>query len=560
MAFLAEQKPISIILTNNILGIPRNQRNYVWKKENWQDLLSDIDFVVKNGHERNHFIGSFVLMQENAINGLNKFTIIDGQQRIITIILCLASIMKLFQEFNMKEDFDGTIQYLLSKDRKGQEYCILSSENHIFLDDFVTKIVKYDNKKDIREVVKICSTNKIKEKNIVNCIMFFYDNLKYNCSQIEDKKSYLVSLRDALLDTNCVRITADTEEDSYTIFEILNARGQSLEDHELLKNYIMRYIHPKNKVDTIKLKWEQLETDLGTSINRFFKHYITHKVQSTAKEQIYRTIQKAFPKDNVSELMDDIMLKSKYYHIILKPEKDGDNKNCSPVEYDILKFFKEKRAEQFRPILLSLMKNKDAKEITTYRYEETLYFLYSFFVCYNVIGEEKSNKLEDVIYRYAPMLENNYSEDVLNNFINSIKKKIPSLPTFVERLKIIGWSNHYDFYKTSKNKERIKIILELIEKYLSNREDIQEATLEHVLPDSENVNNALVGNIILLEDNINQNCKNKKWKEKLSFYKKSNFKMARNFAERYSIADFKPITRAESMAKMIYSEILHLQE
>lgn len=558
MAFSAEEKPIHIVLTNNILGIPRNQRNYVWKKENWQDLLSDIDFVVKNDYEKKHFIGSIVLKQENAINGLNKFTIIDGQQRIITIILFLASIMKLFQELEMKNDFDGTIQYLISKDRKGQEYCILSSENHIFLDDFVTRIAKYDCKKDIRELIKICAINKSTESNIANCIVFFYDALKQICSQAKDSKSYLISIRDAILDTNCVRITADTEEDSYTIFEILNARGQSLADHELLKNYIMRYILPKNEVDTIKRKWEQLENDLGSSINRFFKHYTTHKVQSSAKDQIYKAIQKTFPKDMVSELMDDIVLKSKYYRIILKPEKDGDNKNCSSVEYFVLKFFKDKRAEQFRPILLSLMKNKDAKKISSSKYEEILYFLYSFFVCYNVIGEEKSNKLEDVIYKYAPLLENDYSEDVLSLFIANIKKKIPSLQIFIERLKMIGWSNYHDFYKTSKNKEKVRVLLELIEKHLSQTEKLLDATLEHILPDSENVNNALIGNIILLEDNINQNCKNRCLTEKLSFYKDSNFKMARNFAERYSKADFIPNTRAENIAKMIYTAILHL--
>ena len=555
MAFHAEQKPLSILLSNNILGIPRNQRNYVWKKDNWQDLFSDINFVVKNGHEKNHFIGSMVLKQEDAINGLNNFTIIDGQQRIITIILFLSSIMKLFQERGMEEDFNGTIQYLISKDRKGQEYCSLSSESHIFINDFVTKIVKYENTQDINVLIKICTLNKIKESSIVNCIRFFYDSLKSILEQIEDANQYLISIRDAILDTNCVRITADTEEDSYTIFEILNARGQSLAEHELLKNYIMRYILPKNEVDVIKKKWEQIENDLGSSINRFFKHYTTHKAQMSAKEQIYKTIQKVFPKEKVSELMEDIMLKSRYYQIILNPNKD----ECSDTEYTVLRFLKDKRAEQFRPILLSLMKKKDDKLINQLKYEETLQFLYSFFICYNVIGEEKSNKLEDVIYKYAPILENKYSEEELENFINSIKKKIPTLQIFIERLKVVGWSNHHDFYKTSKNKERVRIILELIEKHLSKRNELENVSLEHVFPDSNNASNALIGNIILLETNINNNCKDKELKEKMQLYKNSNFKMARNFTERYNnVIEFIPEVRAESIAKMIYSDILNL--
>lgn len=46
-----------------------------------------------------------------------------------------------------------------------------------------------------------------------------------------------------------VKIVSSSEEDSYTIFEILNARGQELAAHELLKNYIMRYIQPAERRD-----------------------------------------------------------------------------------------------------------------------------------------------------------------------------------------------------------------------------------------------------------------------------------------------------------------------
>lgn len=56
MAFSAEQRPISKLLNDCILEIPRNQRHYVWKKDNWQYLFS---------------IGCIVLKKEDSINGLN---------------------------------------------------------------------------------------------------------------------------------------------------------------------------------------------------------------------------------------------------------------------------------------------------------------------------------------------------------------------------------------------------------------------------------------------------------------------------------------------------------
>lgn len=560
MAFSAEQRPISKLLNDCILEIPRNQRHYVWKKDNWQDLLSDINFIVQNKDDKNHFIGSIVLKKEESVNKLDRFTIIDGQQRTITIILFLSAIMKLFQEKGMEKDFRGTIPYLISKDRKDEEYCILYTEDHLFIKDFVKKIVNYDEQKNINDIIKYTTIDKTKEDNIIKAILFFYNELKRISDNKDDSNAYLVSVRDALIDTNCVKIIADTEEDSYTIFEILNARGQALADHELLKNYVMRYILPKNAVDDVKKKWEFIEKLLGTSINRFFKHYTTHKTQDTNKDSIYRVLQRTYPKDRVGDLIEDIILKSRYYHTIIAPEKAGENANCSEIEYKVFKFFREKRAEQFRPILLSLMNKKEENLLTSEKYEEVLKFLYAFFVCYNIIGEEKSNKLEDIIYKYAPLLEKNFTEQELENFVTSIKNKIPSQQAFTERLQILGWSNHHDFYRNKKNKERVKIVLELIEEHLSKRTNFEDSTLEHILPDSQDNKNALIGNIILLENNINQNCKDKPLKEKLNLYKESNYKMARDFASRYEYNDFIPNKRASFLALIIYRDILGLDK
>lgn len=559
MAFQAEQKPINHLLTNNVLGIPRNQRTYVWKKDNWQDLLSDLEFIVRSDEEKNHFIGSIVLKQEEPINGLRKYTIIDGQQRTITILLLLSAILKLFQEYEMKDDFMGTIQYLISKDRKSIEYCVLSSEDHIFVSDFITKIVKYEDLSSIDILINKSVVDRSKEKNIIECVKFFYVSLKQRMENSRTPQKFLVSIKDAILDTNYVRITADTEEDSYTIFEILNARGLALADHELLKNYIMRYILPKNQIDIVKKKWEWIDNSLGTSINRFFKHYAVHKIRTANKEQVYKTIQRAYPKESVSELLDDLIEKIKLYIIILYPEVRGEKRNCSPLEYKILRFFKAKRAEQFRPVLIGLMSKKNAGVLRETKYNEVLRFLFSFFVCYNIIGEEKSNKLEDTIYKYAPIIENEFSDEVLDNFVDSLKKKTPTFKTFTEKFRTLGWSNSYEFYRDSKNKDRVKIVLELLENYYSGDDNIDDFTLEHILPDSQNAANALIGNLIPLEESYNRKCKDKSFIDKLPYYTQSKYMLARNVAIKFKDKNFDPNKRMDFMAKTLYKDILNLE-
>ncbi|WP_443688261.1 GmrSD restriction endonuclease domain-containing protein [Paraprevotella xylaniphila] len=126
---------------------------------------------------------------------------------------------------------------------------------------------------------------------------------------------------------------------------------------------------------------------------------------------------------------------------------------------------------------------------------------------------------------------------------------MPSLKTFTERLKTLGWSNHNDFYKSQKNKDRVRIVLELIEEHLSGRINFEESSLEHILPDSQDNENALIGNIILLENRINQNCKDKPFREKLNFYRDSNYKMARELANRYGDKEFLPQKRTDFFSK-----------
>lgn len=142
MAFDAKEDKIVKLLSQNLLEIPRNQRKYVWDKTNWSDLLSDIKFIVDNPSNAEHFLGSIVLRSEDTLSGIEKFSIIDGQQRTITIILFLLALIRIFKENDMEEDVEGTLQYLFLKDRKNVEHLILHSDTHIVLKDLSEAIRK----------------------------------------------------------------------------------------------------------------------------------------------------------------------------------------------------------------------------------------------------------------------------------------------------------------------------------------------------------------------------------------------------------------------------------
>ena len=80
-------------------------------------------------------------------------------------------------------------------------------------------------------------------------------------------------------------------------------------------------------------------------------------------------------------------------------------------------------------------------------------------------------------------------------------------------------------------------------------------TIEHINPDSEDQKNALIGNLLPLEAELNKRCEDKPLNEKIPIYKESRFASTRKFAERYSNCEFNPNSRACHIAATIYRRI-----
>ena len=114
-------------------------------------------------------------------------------------------------------------------------------------------------------------------------------------------------------------------------------------------------------------------------------------------------------------------------------------------------------------------------------------------------------------------------------------------------------------YDDSKGKERCKLILELIEQYISGREVNMDVTIEHILPDCQSLENAQIGNLFLLEESLNRRCADKPLSEKFSIYNESALMCPRGFTQRYQNREFKPAERTAFLARFIYNNILGIE-
>lgn len=557
MAFEANQQQISFLLGKKIYSIPRNQRKYVWNTDNWKDLLEDLDFLKESG--KDHFLGSIVLntLANRNHDDVEYYEIVDGQQRITTIILILIVIAQIFKERRDIALYQGLLPYIQTTNINNVTSCTLQTDVHTCIMALVNQVSDSATPNNtLQSLITNCITNVRQDGVIANCLNYYYQNLSGRNTQ------EVAEFRNSLISTNYVNIKTTGEEDAYTVFEILNARGLDLEDHELLKNYILRYTVPVNNIDIARQEWrDELENRLGKYLPSFLKHYVAHKygiAGVTKNRAVYDTIKRRTPVAEVNRLFADLKLKAKYYQQIVCERNIHEDQICEADK--VLRFMLSNRSLLFRPIYLSLLHQTELGNISEEDLTKVLKCIQYFFVCYNLISKETSNKISEGIQRFASLLENNFSRDVLKIFLTHLKDRMPTKTEFRNTFKLIGYSNHCEYYHDSKNKQRAEMALAILEQIKSGRAEVADFTIEHILPDSQGRGNAVIGNLIPLEENLNRLCNNQQIAEKMPIYERSNYTTARNIVNRYrgNEHNFNISTRSERMADELYDEITRI--
>ena len=557
MALDANDSTVYNLLNDKMYSIPENQRQYVWNQNNWVELLEDIKLVIEE-KTHSHFIGSIVLKEEIIDDGIkNHLSIIDGQQRISTLTIILCAIGLLFAEMDERGHFDGMRKNMLVKDLQYNDHPILSYNANKDIANLVSNLIdnatmRFDANMPMITVSELISISKLHNKNIKDCFEFFYYNLK---TEVANDKNKLTSYFKAIQDIKYINIVAKNDEDAFTIFEILNARGQPLKDFELLRNYLLKNADLSEK-ETVKECLSTIEDYLGKDIELFLKHYAMHKYgekTDKAEKRPYKIITSREKGNDKKILLQDLLKKACYYN------KITTYNNCSELEKKIFSFFKPRRQQQFRPIVLSLMHQLELGIISQTEYDEAIKFLYEFFIYFNVIGEQTSNKIEDIVYKYAANIENDFTEDTIKNMKKSMSRRIPNRENFYSSIKNVKYSSHWEAFSGSKKAENVRAIFEILERENGFKGEFDDGiyNIEHILSDALTENNAAIGNLMIIERTINDKCKNKKLAEKVILYKDSDLFLPKQISDHPDNFDVE--TRTKWISDTLYNYIEELK-
>ncbi|MCJ8496577.1 DUF262 domain-containing protein [Helicobacter pylori] len=444
-------------LTGTIFSIPVYQRNYTWKEENCKKLLQDIVSISQN--KKTHFMGSITYVlhlidDEKSLRQLQEFVIIDGQQRVTTLMLLLKAIETKIQNEGIKKEIDNLLNL------SGQRLCL--------------KPIKSD-----KEAFDLVMQNRSHElqgvSHIGNNYKFFTKELEYYIS-----KGYRIEeIYGAFLRLKIVAIGLELgEDDPQVVFESINATGVQLKGLDLIRNYLMMGENSENQKHLYDTYWVPLENWLGEKdLNDFIKTYLRIYFEDRVKEgerEVYYTL-KAHHRDNfpndIQGLMSDMREYGRIYQIFLDRDhyflERGDSQQLANLRLRIKDLVKIKFGVA-KPFVLRCARDFEEGKLDYENFHEILQILISYFVRRSVCGDS-SHTLTRVLYSLHRQLEN-VSADALKRYLG---KSVGQM-AFPNDDKIKAAFAVRNAYSTN---QACKFILLEIEK-LSNAEPPKEENLE----------------------------------------------------------------------------------
>ena len=251
------------MMLGNTISVPNYQRAYSWETPSAQSnrkthtdvFLSDLDEYRSSGSESPYYFGHF-LFEEKAGR---KFNIIDGQQRLTTIIILLSVVFaKISSIRNLSEDESVCFEDMVKRGSTIR-FSTVHYDDMFFIDYVINR-----TKKD-RTGIETESANRI-----ANAFDYFTEKLK------DADDEYLNGMLDVVVKASCTTHKVKSESDSIQMFIFQNNRGKKPSDLEVIKAQFMYGIHlhggdaKQSLIDEVKTRFDKIYkciSSIGYSID-----------------------------------------------------------------------------------------------------------------------------------------------------------------------------------------------------------------------------------------------------------------------------------------------------
>ncbi len=528
-------KPIDQTVKNlleaGFYRIPRFQRPYSWDQENVEEFWGDTIVA----EDEDYFIGSFVVFRARGVPDLHY--VVDGQQRLTTITLLLASMREALRNVGFESLAKGVQKLIEREDINNDLRYVLQSETpYPYLQEYIQKYgppeVPASNGGEEEALAKAY-------EYLTKCVSDALASIQTDPTIAQEKKKEkqkekLLSIRDKLLRLQLIVIQLDNEDDAYLIFETLNTRGKDLTVSDLIKNHLTRLIKPTNRgVDTARDRWKSI---LGTlegsaaniSVNTFLHHSWLSRRPYTTVKKLFKEIRRAVTKTEAQEFLDTLVRDAELYRQILEPLSCNWRKEEKPL-VDALQALILFRVVQPVPMTLSILRAYREGDLSLSQAKKVLCSMENFHVQFTAVTAQRTGGGTALMYALAArsLLEapdKNARARVLREFTGKLQQRVPSYQEFEANFREIVYLEHQ-----TKQRPLVQYLLRRFDTYFNTGSvpNYEGMTIEHIAPQrppsssgTPNECAGMLGNLILVPQKMNEKLANLPFEKKRAMLEK----------------------------------------
>ncbi|MBP6367032.1 MAG: DUF262 domain-containing protein [Nitrosomonas sp.] len=471
-----EAKLLDFLKKSPQFVIPIYQRTYSWTEKECRQLWEDVVRCGRNDHIPVHFIGSIVYVE----SGLSQVThqapllVIDGQQRLTTVSLLLTALAEAVGE---TEPFEGFSQrkirnyFLLNPEEIGERHfkLLLSQTDKDTLTALVGKHPQPDNH-SLRVSENYAAFQKWIKSDVVN----------------------LPTLCKGLAKLVVVDIALNRDQDNpQLIFESMNSTGKELSQADLIRNFILMGLEPALQTRLYEQFWRPIEMDFGqeaygTHFDGFMRHYLTvmsGEIPNT--NAVYEAFKTHARERRAGAVSDD-----SHVEMLVSTIRDYSRYFCAmglgkEIDHELSRAFhdlRELKVDVAYPFLLELYRDYATQYLSKSDFVSAVRWVEAY-VFRRAVCAIPTNSMNKTFATFSKALKKDrYLESIAAHFL--LLPSYRRFPSDDEYVRDIQTRDLYNFRSRSywlrrfENHGRKEVV------------PVDEYTVEHILPQNENLNTA----------------------------------------------------------------------
>jgi len=463
-----KEYPLSKIFSKDFdYHIPSYQRPYSWDEGHTETLFQSLYDFYSEKHTDDYFLGSIVLIKQDNIAHAD---VVDGQQRLTTLTILLATIANHLTEESFK---NGCQKYVMEP---GDVIEGIVEQPRVHLRDkdqaFFKKYIQDGDIKGLLALDSASLPNESQQHIKCNCEIIDKMINKYFGDNEQNLKDFCTFV---VMKCFLVVVSTASQESAFRIFSVMNSTGLDLSTSDIIKSDVIGKIEAAEQQDYTD-KWEDME--IKTSRQGFadlFSHIRMIIMKVKAKKSLLDEFKEnVLPKYAPKDLIDKVIEPYADCYAMLKNCSYKSTENANEINSLFMWLNKTENFDWIPPMLIFMNKHKNNSKLMlwfTAKIERLAAYLH-------ITGKDVNERIE----RYSRVIEELEKRNITDNSKSILSVELSQ----DEKEEFVSVLNGEIYNLTSKRRNYVILRLDSFVGDDGATYSPKILTIEHVLPQTVN--------------------------------------------------------------------------